>query len=447
MRMDESYGDVTDAAGQQGGCCCSRKSGRRAKAVRRWTVTDMRRVAPDLADADGVLLIDIDRFQNINLAYGREAGDRLLAGAAERIAAIAGRDAWYRTGDDEFLVVLRKRREDPAGLLESIRRALGEPFGLGPATVCASVSIGAALRRRGADQNAERLIREAAVALRHAKRRGKNRWHIYEPGMPCVTAERLELEYELRRAIRGGELELHYQPRLELASEKVVCLEALVRWNHPTRGLIMPRDFIPIAEESGLILELGDWVLRRACEQKRAWSDSGILPVKIAVNISPIQFRDPGFAGRVLEILRETGTHPSCLELEITESSVMEDVDRALAMMAELNVNGCSISIDDFGIGHSSLHRLKLLPVKCLKIDRTFVRNMTSDKYDLAITRAIINLGRQLNLQVVAEGVEDAGQLELLKKAACTTIQGYLLSPPVKAGDLERLVREEKLVC
>jgi len=414
--------------------------------VRRVNVSDMRRIAADLADAYGVIVIDIDRFQDFNLAYGREAGDRLLAGMAERISAFAGFDAWCRTGDDEFLIVLRKPRGELGELLESIRLALGEPFGLGGATVCASVSIGAALRRPGAD-DAERLIREATIALRHAKRRGANRWQIYDPGLPDVKAERLELEYELRQAIRTGQLELYYQPRLELASEKVICLEALVRWNHPTRGLIMPREFIPIAEESGLILELGDWVLRRACEQKRVWSESGILPVKISVNISPIQFRDPGFVGRVLRILRETGTHPSSLELEITESSVMEDVDRALEMMAELNVNSCSISIDDFGIGHSSLHRLKLLPVKCLKIDRSFVRNITSDSSDLAITRAIINLGHILNLQVVAEGVEDTVQLELLKKASCTTIQGYLLSPPVKAVDLEQLVREEKLVC
>jgi len=447
MRMYRSYRKMTDAAVLQGGSAsvCS-KSGRRAQVVRRVNVSDMRRIAADLADAYGVIVIDIDRFQDFNLAYGREAGDRLLAGMAERISAFAGFDAWCRTGDDEFLIVLRKPRGELGELLESIRLALGEPFGLGGATVCASVSIGAALRRPGAD-DAERLIREATIALRHAKRRGANRWQIYDPGLPDVKAERLELEYELRQAIRTGQLELYYQPRLELASEKVICLEALVRWNHPTRGLIMPREFIPIAEESGLILELGDWVLRRACEQKRVWSESGILPVKISVNISPIQFRDPGFVGRVLRILRETGTHPSSLELEITESSVMEDVDRALEMMAELNVNSCSISIDDFGIGHSSLHRLKLLPVKCLKIDRSFVRNITSDSSDLAITRAIINLGHILNLQVVAEGVEDTVQLELLKKASCTTIQGYLLSPPVKAVDLEQLVREEKLVC
>jgi diguanylate cyclase (GGDEF)-like protein len=407
----------------------------------------MQRIAADAADAYGVVLIDIDRFQDINLAYGRDAGDRLLAGTAERLAAIAGFDALHRIGDDEFLIVLRKRRGEPEELLEAIRLALEEPIGLGGATICAAAGIGAALRRPGAAADAERLVREATIALRHAKRRGKNRWQIYDPGLPDVNAERLELEYELRQAIRSGQLELYYQPRLELASEKVICLEALVRWNHPARGLIMPREFIPIAEESGLILELGEWVLRRACEQKRLWSESGILPVKISVNISPIQFRDPDFVGRVLRILRETGTHPSSLELEITESTVMEDVDRALEMMAELNLNGCSISIDDFGIGHSSLHRLKLLPVKCLKIDRTFVRNITIDKNDLAITHAIINLGHSLNLQVVAEGVEDAVQLELLKQASCTTIQGYLLSPPVKAGDLEQLVREEKLVC
>jgi len=447
MRRYGSYREMTEAAAYQGGSPSVHKSGRRAQMVRSRTVPDMQRIAADAADAYGVVLIDIDRFQDINLAYGRDAGDRLLAGTAERLAAIAGFDALHRIGDDEFLIVLRKRRGEPEELLEAIRLALEEPIGLGGATICAAAGIGAALRRPGAAADAERLVREATIALRHAKRRGKNRWQIYDPGLPDVNAERLELEYELRQAIRSGQLELYYQPRLELASEKVICLEALVRWNHPARGLIMPREFIPIAEESGLILELGEWVLRRACEQKRLWSESGILPVKISVNISPIQFRDPDFVGRVLRILRETGTHPSSLELEITESTVMEDVDRALEMMAELTLSGCTISIDDFGIGHSSLHRLKLLPVKCLKIDRTFVRNMTVDKHDLAITHAIINLGRLLDLQVVAEGVEDAGQLELLKKASCTTIQGFLLSPPVKARDLERMVREEKLVC
>ena len=208
----------------------------------------MRRVEDDLADAHGVVAIDIDRFQEINLAYGREAGDRLLAGTAERIASIAGRQPWHRTGDDEFLIVMRHRRGDLPEWLEAIRRALGEPFELGGTAVCAAVSIGAALRRPGADQDAERLLREAAVALRYAKRRGKNRWQIYEPGLPDVKAERLQLEYELRQAIRANQLEVYYQPRLELASEKVICLEALVRWNHPTRGMILPKDFIPIAE-------------------------------------------------------------------------------------------------------------------------------------------------------------------------------------------------------
>ena len=446
MRMDGSRRDAAAIAGQPDVPPRGRKSGRRAPVIRRRAVSDMRRIASDLADADGVIVIDIDRFQDINLACGREAGDRLLAGVAERIAGIAECDGWHRTGDDEFMVVYRRRRGELPELLETFRRALGEPFRLGGSTISTAVSIGAALRRSGEEFDADRLFHEASIALRHAKERGKNRWQIYEPGMPSVKTERLELEYELRQAIRKNQLELYYQPRLELATEKVICLEALVRWNHPTRGLIMPQDFIPAAEESGLILELDDWVLRRACEQKRAWSDLGILPVRISVNVSPLHFRDDGFVDRVLEILRETGTHPSFLELEITETSVMEDVDRALEMITALNVNGCTISIDDFGIGHSSLHRLKLLPVNCLKIDRSFVRNMTSDKQDLAITNAIINLGLSLNLQVVAEGVEDVGQLELLKQAACTTIQGFLLSPPVRAGELERLVREEKLV-
>lgn len=424
-----------------------RNSGRYEQPVRRRTVADMRQTAFDLADADGVMVIDIDRFQDINLACGRTAGDRLLAGVAERIAAVAGPDGWCRTGDDEFMVVCRRCRGDLAARLEAIRLALGEPYELGGSTICAAVSIGASLRRSGEACDADRLIHEASVALKHAKRMGGNRWHIYEPGMPCARKEQLELVYELRQAIRLNQLELYYQPRLDLATGKVICLEVLVRWNHPTRGLVMPREFIPVAEESGLILELGEWVLRRACEQKRAWSELGILPVRISVNVSPLQFRDAGFADRVLGILRETGMQPGLLELEITETSVMEDVDRALEMITALNMNGCTISIDDFGIGHSSLQRLKLFPVKCLKIDRSFVRNMAKDQHDLAITNAIIHLGRSLNLQVVAEGVEDVGQLELLRKACCTTIQGFLLSPPLKAGEIERLVREEKLVC
>jgi diguanylate cyclase (GGDEF)-like protein len=447
MRRHGSRQIAATIAERRGESSRDRKSGRRAQDVRRRNVPDFRRAASELADADGVIVIDIDRFQDINLAYGREAGDRLLDGMAGRIASIAGRDGWHRTGDDEFMVFYRRRHGDLIELVESLRLSLGEPFELDGSPVCASVSIGAALRRPGEACDVDRLIHDASVALRQAKKTGRNRWRLYEPGMPYARKERLELEYELRQAIRRNQLELYYQPRLELATERVICLEALVRWNHPTRGLIMPQEFIPIAEESGLILELDEWVLRRACEQKRVWSEHGILPVRVSVNVSPLQFRDAGFADRVLEILRETGTDPRALELEITETSVMEDADRALEMITALSGCGCTISIDDFGIGHSSLNRLKLLPVKCLKIDRTFVRNMTIDKHDLAITNAIINLGLSLDLQVVAEGVEDVVQLELLKQASCTTIQGFLLSPPVRAVELERLVREEKLVC
>lgn len=404
-------------------------------------------VQQSVGDAAGIALVDIDRFHDINVAFGRLAGNRLLVEASRRIASVAGADAVHRIGDDEFLVFLRSC-DDPAAMLEAIRLAFDKPFE--PAAghlIYTAVSIGAAVHRPEEPRSADRLLRQASIALRYAKRMGKNRWYVYDPKIPSVSAEQLELVCELRQAIRTEQLELYYQPRLDLISEKVICLEALVRWNHPRRGLVMPREFIPAAEESGLIIELGDWVLRRACEQKRRWIESGIIPVQISVNISPLQFRDAAFATRVLQILEETGMHPRGLELEITESSVMENIEQAREMLSMLNVNGCSISIDDFGTGHSSLNRLKLFPVKCLKIDRSFVQNMTSDRNDLAITHAIINLGHSLNLQVVAEGVEDRNQLELLKEASCTTIQGYLLSPPMKAVDLEQLFREEKLVC
>lgn len=417
--------------------------------VRRMTVSDARRMtdSPNVA-LTGIALIDIDRFHELNMALGREVCDGILTESARRIAAAMGHGELYRIGDDEFVAVLfgadHKEMEDR---LETIRAAFAEPFDATETTLYVNVSIGGASPTDEDEHAAEHLLRKAGAALRHAKRLGKNRVCMYESKLPRFTTDRLVLEYELRTAIEQDQLMLYYQPRLELASEKVICLEALVRWNHPERGLILPNEFIPIAEESGLILELGDWVLRKACEQKRQWMESGIIPVQIAVNISPLQFRDAGFAARVLSILEETGMQPRSLELEITESSVMDDIDRTVEVLTTLYGHGCSISIDDFGIGYSSLSRLKHFPVKCLKIDRSFVRNMTSDRNDLAITHAIINLGHSLNLQVVAEGVEELGQLELLKEAACTTIQGYLLSPPRSAVELEQLFREEALVC
>jgi len=442
MRMYRSYRKMTDAAVLQGGSAslCS-KSGRRAQVVRRVNVSDMRRIAADLADAYGVIVIDIDRFQDFNLAYGREAGDRLLAGMAERISAFAGFDAWCRTGDDEFLIVLRKPRGELGELLESIRLALGEPFGLGGATVCASVSIGAALRRPGAD-DAERLIREATIALRHAKRRGANRWQIYDPGLPDVKAERLELEYELRQAIRTGQLELYYQPRLELASEKVICLEALVRWNHPTRGLIMPREFIPIAEESGLILELGDWVLRQACRQCVAWVEAGYPPAVVAVNVSPRQFENPRFVERVEAILLETGMRPEWLELEITESFLHRDRNAVVDTLRRLKKRGIRISIDDFGTGYSSLSQLKNLPIHAVKIDRTFIRHIDTDCKNASIVSAIMALAHSMNLRVVAEGVETEDELRQLRRMHCDELQGYYFSAPVRAEDALPFLRK-----
>ncbi|MGO4275087.1 putative bifunctional diguanylate cyclase/phosphodiesterase, partial [Paenibacillus sp. TAF58] len=251
-------------------------------------------------------------------------------------------------------------------------------------------------------------------------------------------SNQIQMETELRNAILENQLILYYQPRLELSTGNIICLEALVRWNHPKLGLVAPNEFIPLAEESGLILQLGEWVLREACLQKARWLEAGILNYQIAVNISPCQFQDESFSDKAIQIIEQTGIDPSFLEFEITESSIMQNMDKTVAVLDKLCTKGISISIDDFGIGYSSLNYLKQFPIHCLKIDRSFVKNIHSNKDDWAITNAIIHLGHALEVQVVAEGVEEWSQLEILKETTCTTIQGYLLSPPVSAVEIEQ---------
>ncbi len=396
-----------------------------------------------------IVMLDLDRFNELNLAMGRATGDLILEQAARRLYRLQTMSSdcvIRRTGDDDFvLLVGTSGDKELHGLLAYIQELFVPAFRLEGLECIVNISMGICMLEQS-EIDVERALLKAGLALREAKRRGKNRLCIYEPSVPSVSVENIIMESELRKAIFDNELILHYQPRLELATGRVRCLEALVRWNHPTRGLIPPSEFIPLAEETGLINELGNWVLRQACEQRKLWGSGSSINAQIAVNISPIQFQDHEFADRVIAIIEEAGLLPDFLELEITESSIMHDIDITIKVLEKLSDRGLSFSIDDFGIGYSSLSYLKHFPIQCLKIDRSFVKNISSDHNDRAITNAIINLGHSLNLQVVAEGVEEIQQLEILKATKCTTIQGFLLSPPKSPVDIEQMFNEQTLV-
>ncbi|GGG19593.1 putative bifunctional diguanylate cyclase/phosphodiesterase [Paenibacillus abyssi] len=394
-----------------------------------------------------IFLLDIDRFNQINLSLGHAYGDLLLQQVELRLSSVTDEMAVYRIGDDEFAFLIRfDQFEDLVSISEQIQQLFRLSFWLQDIECMVSASIGIDVISSG-ERGLECSIQRVGIALLTAKRNGKNRVCFYDDSLSSMPIDRLRMETELCKAIATEQLVLYYQPRLELASGKIICLEALVRWNHPVQGIIPPAEFIPLAEETGLIVELGNWVLRSACEQKKRWQEAGIIGAQIAVNISPVQFQDLSFADNVKQIIEQSELVPDFLELEITESSIMHDMDKTVAILERLSAIGISISIDDFGIGYSSLNYLKHFPIQCLKIDRSFVKNIHNDQSDLAITHAIINLGHSLNLQIVAEGVEEVSQLEILKETKCTTIQGYLLSPPISADELEALFLSDRLVC
>jgi diguanylate cyclase (GGDEF)-like protein len=384
-----------------------------------------------------LLFLDIDRFRQVNFSLGYTSGDLLLQKVAARLTDSEHCELVVQSGDDEFLLLLHANSEQL--LLESIerlQRGFMKPFHLDDQECYINTSIGFSTIALE-PTTILKALNQADLALYAAKQTGKNKMKAYEASYEQRYMGQLHMETELRKAILEDQLMLYYQPRLELSTGKIICLEALVRWNHPVHGIIPPNNFIPLAEESGLIIPLGEWVLRRACLQKMKWLEAGIVGYQMAVNISPCQFQEDAFADKVIRIIEQTGIDPVFLEFEITESSIMHDMDKTITILEKLCSKGISISIDDFGIGYSSLNYLKHFPIHCLKIDRSFVQNIHSDQNDLAITHAIIHLGHMLNLEVVAEGVEEMSQLEILKGTTCTTIQGYLLSPPVSAHDLE----------
>jgi diguanylate cyclase (GGDEF)-like protein/PAS domain S-box-containing protein len=385
-----------------------------------------------------VLFLDLDRFKSVNDSLGHDVGDALLKEVAAGLATVVRDvDTVCRLGGDEFVIVLGavSGPDDAVMVAERIVEVLATPLAVMGHSLHASSSIGISLYPEDG-RDAQTLMKSADTAMYKAKSSGRNNFQFYSPEMNLAATRFFEMEQRLRQAVERGEFVLHYQPQVDVSIHRVCGLEALVRWKAPGGGLVPPVEFIPVAEETGLILELGEWVLREACRQLREWYDAGWPRVTVAVNLSPRQFQQKDLVARVRHILDETGLPPQSLELEITESSLMHSVDEALTQVQALADMGVQLAIDDFGTGYSSLAYLKRFPVSRLKIDRSFVRDLCEDREDAAIVASIIGLAKTLGLEVVAEGVETAAQLTSLRSEGCLLCQGYLFSKPRPADEV-----------
>ncbi|MGX9715393.1 putative bifunctional diguanylate cyclase/phosphodiesterase [Janthinobacterium lividum] len=395
-----------------------------------------------------VVFIDLDRFKFVNDTLGHDAGDLVLKSVAERLRdATREVDTVARLGGDEFVLLLPQHGngEPGAAILQRIQDAVAQPLQLGEYEFFLSCCMGVAVYPDDGD-DADTLIKHADIAMYRAKEQGRGNWQFYASGMNAGTLERLGLESELRHALERGQFHLEYQPQLDLASGAVVGMEALLRWQHPQLGRIPPASFIGLAEEMGLITPIGDWVLRTACAQTRAWQLAGHGPLRLAVNLSARQFKQRNLLHAVAQALAETGLDAAHLELELTESMVMHNVEQATAIMANLKALGVQLSIDDFGTGYSSLAYLRHFPIDVLKIDKTFVSDITHSDDDAAIVRAIISLAHSLRLKVIAEGVETEQQLAFLRQQGCDQMQGYLFSRPLAAPAFEALLHEGSML-
>ena len=406
-----------------------------------------------------VLYLGLDGFQNINDSLGHVAGDQLLKEVSKRlqgclretdVVARIGGDIVARIGGDEFMVALSgisgvRGVERIANTAAKIRGAVSSAtFAIGAHQLSVTTSIGVAIYPDdGAD--AVELIKSADAALYHAKRMGRNNYQFHTADMNARALEMLLMERDLRRALEENQFSLHYQPQVDINSGQVTGAEALIRWRHPERGLVSPTQFIPIAEDRGLIVPIGEWVLREACRQNKEWQGAGLPSIAVAVNISALQFQQKNLSQEVMRVLQDCGLAPEYLELEITESAVMRDAEKTIATMHALKGAGIRFSLDDFGTGYSSLSQLKRLPLDKLKIDQSFVRGLPHDPDDLAISSAIIAMGKALKLRVTAEGVETEAQLEVLRSGGCDEIQGYLVAKPLPASDFARFARERNL--
>ena len=392
-----------------------------------------------------VLFIDLDHFKNINDSLGHDVGDELLRMVSQRLRSCLRRsDTIARQGGDEFVALLEDlhSEDEVTFIAEKMIASLLEQFTVGNYKLSITPSIGVSVYPDDGD-TAVQLLRNADLAMYRAKNTGRNRFEYYKPEMNVKAVQRLHLENDLRIAVAKGQLMLHYQPKVNVLSGAVVGMEALLRWQHPELGFIPPATFIPVAEESGMINEIGDWVLRQAALQARIWQSQGYHIVPIAVNLSARQFNQVDFASKVQTIVRDIGIDARFIELELTESMLMDLGENSLTVMNQLNDAGFALALDDFGTGYSSLSRLKTLPMKYLKIDQSFVRDITTDKNDESIVSATVLLAHAMGIRVIAEGVMDQGQLDFLEYLQCEEYQGFLFSPAVPADEVIRFMSRE----
>lgn len=390
-----------------------------------------------------VMFLDLDRFKMVNDSLGHGAGDVLLQTMAERLkASVRKGDTVARLGGDEFVLVLENlSQENHAAMVAGkVLETMRQPFTLEEQEIFVTCSIGISLFPKDGDDR-QTLLKNADIALHRSKEGGRNTIQFYAAEMNVRTLERLTLENHLRRALERRELVLHYQPQVDLSTGRMVGLEALLRWQHPELGIISPAEFIPLAEEIGVIVPLGEWALRQACTQMKTWQDEGLPALPVAVNLSARQFIQAGLTELVGRTLEETGLEARYLELEITESLLMKDMEGAVVTLRALKAMGLGLAIDDFGTGYSSLSYLKRFPLDRLKIDQSFVRDITTDPDDAAIALAVIAMAHSLRLKVIAEGVETEAQLTFLRTRGCDEIQGYYFSPPLPAEEMAALLQ------
>lgn len=393
-----------------------------------------------------VIFIDLDRFKQINDTLGHDVGDVLLQAASETlISCLSQHDSIARMGGDEFTFILSNMtdKEDILNVAKKVLNNLSTPFNIKGHELFVSASIGISVYPEDGSDS-ETLIKHADVAMYEAKNQGGNQYQLYETAMSERAYDKLMLENALHKALEREEFMIYYQPRLDLETGLIMGLEALIRWRHSEKGMISPQDFIPLSEETGLIIPLSEWIIRQACSQVKTWQSLGYFDLNISVNLSKVQFQQSDFVDKVKQILNETGLSPEHLELEITESMTMHDMEIAVQQLNELRELGIKVAIDDFGTGYSSLGYMKKLPVHTIKIDRSFVMNVPNDPVDSAIISSMIGMAHELNLNVVAEGVETEEQLHFLRKKKCQEVQGFLFSPPVPSTDIEHLLFNNK---
>jgi diguanylate cyclase (GGDEF)-like protein len=407
-----------------------------------------------------VLFLDLDNFKHINDTIGHRAGDQLLQGVADRLMkSVRKTDSISRVspeepesmvarlGGDEFTILLTdvKHIQDPAKVSQRIFSLLSEPFMIGSNEVFITASVGIAVYPYDG-KDVDTLLMNADVAMYQAKKLGRNNYQYYSESLNAFAFERFTIEHKLRKALDQNEFMLFYQPQIDITTGNLIGVEALIRWLQPDLVLIKPVEFIPLAEETGLIIPIGEWVLRTACTQNRAWQKAGLKPIRMTVNVSSIQFMQNNFLETVSRILNDTGLAPHYLQLELTETTLMKDSDNSIKKLHALKEMGIQIALDDFGTGYSSLNYLKRFPLSVVKIDNSFVQDLNTSLVDQSIVNAIVLLAHNFNLKVIAEGVEKSNQLDFLRRCGCEGVQGFLICPPVNAGVLTQFMKKESHV-